>query len=180
MLIPIKSTSTRFNKQHFVEGELLLKNQVVIQDCIGMPSSGSSYTHDIQMIFVKRGTFQLSYGAHTFNVSEKQIVLLKQNISVEYKRGYSLTSKRVEFIHFHIKLDLLKEFMRFDSLAPALLNRRHAPDGFVKVKMLELLFHLSNMDRVTFSRLLDAYDHYRTNATYNMLPKKWIRPKRIE
>jgi hypothetical protein len=68
MLTTIEATSTPFNKQHFVKSELLLKNHPVIQNCIGMQSSGFWYTDDIQMLFVRRGAFQLSYGGHTFVV----------------------------------------------------------------------------------------------------------------
>ena len=122
-----------------------------------------------------------------------QIVLIKKNILVEYMPHSGFSEEEVEFIQFTIKHDLVKEFTRLaalsvtanwnettlplivqqgsgdclcymNSLYPLLTNSQPA-DGFVKIKILELFFHLSRMDKSIIACLLDVREHYRTNIT---------------
>ncbi|HTL10712.1 MAG TPA: AraC family transcriptional regulator [Chitinophagaceae bacterium] len=137
---------------------------------------------------------RVRYGNENYNVGAEQLLLLRKNILVEYQpcMGVAGEDQPLEFIQFTIKAELVKEFTKMASLniacsqAPAplvikpgerdciaymqsldtmLADEGRPADGLVKIKMLELLFHLSGTDRNIFEQLLDVREHYRTNIT---------------
>ena len=178
----------------FTQKMLMLNGYAAIQHCTGIESSGSCYTEDIQLLFIKNGILRMRYGNENFEIGKHQVALLKKNILVEYTKRAETTDEDqgVEFIQFTIKYDLVKEFTKLaalpavcmdeplpvivkqsereclaymDSLESLLTDKGKPADGLVKIKMLELFFHLSGMDKTIFEQLLDVREHYRTNIT---------------
>ncbi len=193
MLTHFSTTGNQVNEKVFTQKKLMLNGYPAIQYCTGIPCSGSWYTQDIELLFIKTGAFSVRYGNEHHEVRKHQVVLFKKNILVEYNRNYGMEEEEeVEFIRFTIKHDLVKEFTKLaalpcvcsaamlsiiikqseqeclsymNSLYPVLKDDSQPADGLVKIKMLELFFHLSSMDKTIFEHLLDVREHYRTNIT---------------
>jgi AraC family transcriptional regulator, exoenzyme S synthesis regulatory protein ExsA len=188
MLTNISKTNVRITGQK----QLMLNGYSAIQYFTGIQHSGSWYTEDIQLIFIKTGTFRMRYANTDFLVGKNQIALLKKNIWVEYPGNTTADSEQLEYIQFTIKYDLVKEFTKMMSLPvinreeqlpiiikkgelgwmsymvslePYLMEAGKPEAGLVKIKMLELFFHLSNMDKCMLEQLLDMREHFRTNIT---------------
>lgn len=192
MYTPISATNP--HAKVFMQKNLMLNGYAAIQYCTGIQSGGSSYTQDCQLLFVKNGILRLRFGNQDFEVGANQVVLLKKNILVEFQKGSTVPGDcgKPEFIQFIIKQELVREFTKLaslpgisrdeivplivreckseclaymSSLEALLLGTEKQADGLVKIKMLELFFHLSGTDKALFEQLLDLREHYRTDIT---------------
>jgi AraC family transcriptional regulator, exoenzyme S synthesis regulatory protein ExsA len=192
MLTSITTSKVRSTNQPFPQKQLMLNGYSAIQYYNGMQQSGSGYTEDIQLIFIKSGTFRMRYANTDFRIAKDQIALLKKNIWIEYPGNCPADVDQLEYIQFTIKYELVKEFTKMmslpvinreeplpvivknselgwlsyiNSLQPYLVEAGKPEAGLVKIKMLELFFHLSNMDKCMIEQLLDLREHFRTNIT---------------
>jgi AraC family transcriptional regulator, exoenzyme S synthesis regulatory protein ExsA len=175
-----------------VPTRLMLDGYSAIQYCTGNECPHSRFTEDMQLIFVKAGMLTIRHGNMDFSVGRDQMALMKKNISVEFRPIDESVMGRVEFVRFVIKEDMVKEFVKFTDLSlinrdeqlpvivkegrndclaymgslDAYLSETTRPEaGWVRVKVLELLFLLANMGKHILEQLLDIRDHYRTNIT---------------
>lgn len=172
--------------------QLTLNGHTVIQYCTSTPKTGSWYTEDTQLLFVKKGSLKLRYGKENYEIGANKLMLLKKNIWVEYPCSAAGYVDSSEYVQFTIKSDLVKDFTKLtelspvkqeehssvlikdgppswllyvNSLEPYLTKNCTAEPGLVKLKMLELLFHLSSMDKCLLEQIMDVREHYRINIT---------------
>lgn len=192
MLTTIPDTIHQTKHRQLTHQKLILNDYPAIQKFAGILDKRSWYTDDIELLFIKRGAIEFRYGNEFFVVGANQIVLLKKNILVDYLRSSGSTDEQIEFFQFTIKYDLVKDFTKLavlpgvcnettlpvvirqgggdcllymESLYPVLMNDNKPADGLVKIKMLELLFYLSRIDKSIFGCLLDVREHHRANIT---------------
>jgi AraC-like DNA-binding protein len=177
----------------FPQKKLMLNGYPAIQYCYGPHPIGSWFTDEIQVLYVKTGTFRMRYGKEEYVLQKGQVVLLKKNIHIEYlPASESLEEEKVEYIQFTIKYELVKEFTKLanltvlahsdhtpviiksaesgwfsyaGSLDPYLQQEGEPSAGLVKIKMLELFFHLAGLDKCMLEQLLEIREHFRTNIT---------------
>jgi len=164
----------------------MLNGYSAIQYYNGILPTKSIFIEDTQFIFVKKGIIRLSYGELSFEVRQRQVILLKKNILIDYACTHDL--ELVEYIRFTIKDDLVKEFIKLasiqlinpqhlipvtvnqkekewlsymDSLDPYLQQFNNHGEGLVKIKMLELLFHIADRDKCMLEQLLNIREQFR-------------------
>src|SRR6186713_1449139 len=146
-------------------------DESTIQCYKGIEQAGSAYTEDVQLLFILHGKMNMRCGNEEFVISGNQLALLKRNIWIEYTHT-SEDGNDLQYLRFTIKADLVKEFTTMStlptvksdeqpsilvvaggsgwmpyvlSLEPILLDTGRRQPGLVKIKMLELLFHLSRI-----------------------------------
>lgn len=172
--------------------QLMLNGYSAIQYCSAGLNTGSCYTEETELIFVIEGIFNMRYGNEYFEIEAHNVILVKKNIWVEYLPACNDSCNHLEYIRFTIKYELVKEFTKLAALSTveteeqmpiivkeeslgwisyvnslfAIMAEYNKPDGgLVKIKMLELLYHLYNMDKCLLEHILDVRKHFRTNIT---------------
>jgi AraC family transcriptional regulator, exoenzyme S synthesis regulatory protein ExsA len=187
--IPLQ-TDTCFSDRHAAKAQLPLAGYPAIHYCRGIPPIGSSYTEDAQLIFLLNGKLRMVCGSEALEMEANQMTFLRRNIWVEITRADG-NDEDIQYIRFTITSDLVREFSTMadlprskkdeqakmlmtsgqgwlpyvGSLEPILLENDKPQQGLIKVKMLELLFHLSRTNKYLFEQLLDIRDHFRVNIT---------------
>lgn len=165
----------------------MLNGYSAIQYYNGTMPVKSIFIEDTQLLFVKKGIIRLSYGHVRFEVKQRQVILLKKNILIDYAYTHD-DFEIVEYIRFTIKDDLVKEFIKLasiqlnnsgdlipvtvnqeekewlsymDSLEPYLQEFSNHGEGLVKIKMLELLFQIAETDKCMLEQLLNIREQFR-------------------
>ncbi len=180
------------NRQNESAKSLMLNGYIAIQHCTQQPA-GARYMEEMQLIFVKRGTFSFINGKTRFEIGEHQAAILKKNIWVEYLQTDADELRGLEYLIFTIKCDLVKEFIQLvhlpcmstgieptpvvvkqedkdwlpymESLDPFLKEYVRPQPGLIRLKLFELLFYIAGKDRDILEQILDLREHYRTNIT---------------
>lgn len=157
--------------------------------------SGSMFLEDHLLLFVLEGTYTVRYGKEEYTVAKNQMVLLKKALVVEYcKTGEPGKDNLLEYMMFFLKEDLLKEFIRMAALKSTAIDELVSvpvsvkdvderllkyvaslkpyfdePDkieeNLVRIKLLELLFDLTNADKNVLVQLLQLNQVVRKNIT---------------
>jgi AraC family transcriptional regulator, exoenzyme S synthesis regulatory protein ExsA len=161
-----------------------------IQYCREIPPPRCWYTNEMQLIFLVNGTITLTCGGENLELRANHLALLKKNIWVEMNTSRQ-DQENLQYIQFIITSDLVKEFTTISNLPlsksdghthmlmtcigqgwlayvlslETILMQHDKPQGLVKIKMLELLFHLSWTNRQLLEQLLDIREYYRVNIT---------------
>ncbi len=165
------------------ENALLLDGCSVIQQCIHfMQGSGTIYLEDHLLLFVLEGTNTLTYGRQTYVVSKNEMILMKKATSVGYqKTGNPDNDNIYDSLMFCLKDELLKEFLSMtdvkiprmegetkttvipltecliafaDSLRPYFCDPSSVNPGLLRLKIMELLFNVSECSRTMFRQIL--------------------------
>ncbi len=170
----------------------MLDGYTAIRYGMALPYAGSWYTDDITLIFVKKGTLNICYGNSSFQIDAGQIGLVRKDLLLEYLFSSAPLQQPLEYFQFTVKADLVKEFTKLtaicpsvpekseavivrnstpawlsyiESLAPYLDNEKLPASGLIRIKLMELFFHLSCIDGCMLRQLLDVREHYRANIT---------------
>ena len=153
---------------------------------------GAFYTAENRLLFVKQGAMTLLYGKKEYAVHENQVAFLKKDILVAYQAGLETGRyEKVEYIMVCLNDALIREFTKTAALpgtateqvaviveAPGTqtLHCMHSLEaylaesagwgsGFMKLKLMELLFCLANANVSILQQLLQLQAHYKPNIT---------------
>ncbi|HLO82470.1 MAG TPA: AraC family transcriptional regulator [Chitinophagaceae bacterium] len=153
----------------------------------------SSYSEENRLLIIVEGGVKLTYGRLEYEVSQHQLVFLKNSTEVECQTiGDSGENNHSEFAIFYLNDDLIKEFSKLtslapnpgfdnngimitdvhhnftkfmDSLTPYLHDSEKMDETLVKIKLLEMLFSLKQSDTRMINLLLDSKKELRPNLT---------------
>ena len=173
---------------------LKFKGEVAIQSCTNTETTGESLlVKDNMLLFVMNGSFRIRYGKDASTIKKNQMVLLKKDILIEYATtSQSDDHDNPKFIMTYFKNDLLKEFVKLsqlsvqppknpkavtidsidtrllkfmESLESYFLEPENIDEYLTKIKLLELLFNLNQVDSNILPQLMNLQPHYRTDIT---------------
>ena len=164
----------------------------IIEQCIhSMEGTGTMFLEEHILLFVLEGCNKLTYGKQTYNVGKNEMILLKKATAVKYKKeGNPENDNIYDSLMFCLKDDILKEFLikaeitvpRSDeeikttvnpmsdcliafaySLKPYFNNPTEVNPGLLRLKIMELLFDVSNDSHNTFRQILQLRQPVRTD-----------------
>jgi AraC family transcriptional regulator, exoenzyme S synthesis regulatory protein ExsA len=173
---------------------LKFNGDIAIQSCTNVETTGESLlVKDNLLLFVIDGIFQIKYGTVTYTVEKNHMALLKKDILIECKSGSQLDyHDGTKFILIYFKYDLLKEFVKLaqlsvlppkgssvvtidaldarllkfiDSLESYFIEPDSIDEYLTKIKLLELLFNLVQVERNIVPQLMDLRPHFRADIT---------------
>jgi AraC-like DNA-binding protein len=171
---------------------LKFNGEVAIQSCTGN-AANSLLAKDNMLLFVMEGTFQIRYGTSRYTIEKNHMAFLKRDILVECSTGLqSGYPSNLKFIMIYVKHDLLKEFVKLsqvtvvpshcpshvivdaidvrllkfiESLESYFPESENTEEYLTKIKLLELLFNLAQVDNNILPQLMDLRPHFRADIT---------------
>jgi AraC-like DNA-binding protein len=173
---------------------LKFNGDIAIQSCTHVETAGESLlVKDNMLLFVINGSLQIRYGAVAYTVEKNRMALLKKDILIECTSGsHPGYHDNTSFIMIYYKYDLLKEFVKIaqlsvlppkdlsavtidsvdvrllkfiDSLESYFLEPESIDEYLIKIKLLELLFNLVQVDSNIVPQLMDLRSHFRADIT---------------
>jgi AraC-like DNA-binding protein len=188
----------------FKKGSLKINEFSVIQFCYNTQSrTGTLFLKEHLLLFVLKGVYTVRFGNQTYTVRSNQMVLLQKSIVIEYeKSGEAESGYELDYLMFFLKDELLDEFVKFADLKPThspspvpvavnSVNERitgyieslepyfEKPDeiggGLVKVKTLELLFHIAEANEQFLLQFLQTKQKERTDIV-NVMEENLLNP----
>ncbi|MGE8080159.1 helix-turn-helix domain-containing protein [Peribacillus loiseleuriae] len=155
-------------------GLLKIKGLTVMGSCIYSDvKADNMYLQDHVILFVQEGIYKVRFGNQEYVVRKNEMVLLQKAIVIEYEKCGDPDSGVLDYMMFFLKDELLNEFIQmsklkhsypaalvpvtvnpvndrlqsyFASLKPYFKEPEKIEDELVKLKLLELLFDISDAD----------------------------------
>ncbi|MFJ5622799.1 helix-turn-helix domain-containing protein [Peribacillus loiseleuriae] len=155
-------------------GLLKIKGLTVMGSCIYSDvKADNMYLQDHVILFVQEGIYKVRFGNQEYVVRKNEMVLLQKAIIIEYEKCGDPDSGVLDYMMFFLKDELLNEFIQmsklkhsypaalvpvtvnpvndrlqsyFASLKPYFKEPEKIEDELVKLKLLELLFDISDAD----------------------------------
>lgn len=155
-------------------GMLKIKGLTVMGSCIYSDvKADNMYLQDHVILFVQEGIYKVRFGNQEYVVRKNEMVLLQKAIVIEYEKCGDPDSGVLDYMMFFLKDELLNEFIQmsklkhsypaalvpvtvnpvndrlqsyFASLKPYFKEPEKIEDELVKLKLLELLFDISDAD----------------------------------
>jgi AraC-like DNA-binding protein len=186
-------TRTTMLPNELLPHSLTINGRPVIQWC-RQPGllEGNLFLEEDMFFIVKEGHFNFQYGNHVYTVTKNQLAFFKKDILIQYKTAFPGSGDGgVAFYLVSLHKDVVTEYMKSVTMQPAgreegsavitsCLDQRlmqyvdslgayfgeeKPADSLVKIKLMELLFCLSQSDRALLDKVLDVRDHFRPNIT---------------
>lgn len=174
---------------------LLLDGCSVIDLCVhSMKDSGTMFLEEHVLFFVLEGRITLYYGKQTYTVAKNEMVLLKKATSVRYEKEGDIDNDYIsECLMFCLKDDLIKEFLMLEnikisrmveeiktsvypmsdcliafakSLQPYFASSSEINPGLLRLKIMELLYDVSECNKNIFRQILQLTKPVRTDIRY--------------
>ncbi len=191
----------------YLQRSLVLDGFTVVESCTHVTGkTGSMFLKEHLLLFVLQGTYVVRYGEQVYTLGKNQVLLLKKAIVVEYdKSGDPENDNLFEGMMFFLKDDLIKEFIKkvdvpvqssdeLSSISVRNVNPRllgfvqslipyfSEPDkidaGLIKLKMLEVLYGIDNMDQKLLLQLLHLKQQVRNDIS-QVLEENFMNPVSI-
>jgi AraC-like DNA-binding protein len=171
---------------------LKLNGDVAIRSCTDAGYNDSILVRDNMLLFVIDGILQIRYGTFESSIEKNHMALFKKDILLECSTSLQDGYGNVKFIMVFLKHDLLKEFVKLaqlsvlppeypsavtiesvglrllkfiDSLELYFLDTKSIDEYLTKIKLLELLFNLSQVNSNILPQLMDLRTHFRADIT---------------
>ncbi|SEJ27288.1 Helix-turn-helix domain-containing protein [Dyadobacter koreensis] len=187
--VPQGLTSAPYNQKSLKFKDLSVIESCVFSDT----RTGTMFLEDHLLLFVLEGTYKARHGREEYTVRKNQMVLLKKAVVIDYhKAAEPGQDSRVEYMMFFLKDDLLKDFIKIadikslstdesaavpvsvrevnerllkylDSLKPYFSESEKIEENLIRLKLLELLFDLTNTDQNILAQLLQLNQISRKN-----------------
>ena len=187
--VPQGLTSAPYNQKSLKFKDLSVIESCVFSDT----RTGTMFLEDHLLLFVLEGTYKARHGREEYTVRKNQMVLLKKAVVIDYHKAAELgQDSRVEYMMFFLKDDLLKDFIKIadikslstdesaavpvsvrevnerllkylDSLKPYFSESEKIEENLIRLKLLELLFDLTNTDQNILAQLLQLNQISRKN-----------------
>jgi len=155
-------------------GLLKIKGLTVIGSCCHSDVKvGNMYLQDHVILFVQEGIYKVRFGNGEYVVRKNEMVILQKAIVIEYEKYGDSNSGLLDYMLFFLKDELLNEFIKMSklnhsypaaivpvtvnpvndrlqsyiaSLKPYFKEPEKIGDELVKLKLLELLFNILDVD----------------------------------
>ncbi|MDY5238650.1 AraC family transcriptional regulator [Bacteroides helcogenes] len=176
-------------------GTLLMDGCSVIEQCIhNMECKGTMFLQEHMLIFMLEGIIVLNHGKQTYTVRKNEMILLRKSTSIQFEMiGDASNDNIYDGTMICIKDELLKEFVKTtDVKMPHIageitasvnpMNERlitfirslkpyfNAPSpvspALLKLKIMELLFDVSECSQHTFRQILQLLQPVRANIRH--------------
>ncbi|WP_454191307.1 helix-turn-helix domain-containing protein [Paenibacillus sp. Marseille-Q7038] len=176
------------------KGSLHQNGFTVITFCLHTQGKkGAFFLKDHLLLFVKSGIYTVRFNEREYTVRSNEMIFIHKSTLIEYEKSGELGSNyTLDYMMFFLNDKLLEEFVQFadlklitpvndfipvsiipvneltqsyfESLQPYLEKSGNVSDGLVKVKMMELLFHLADSNERFLYQLL----HSKNNENHNI------------
>jgi len=174
------------------QNSLTLDGCSVIESCVhSMKGVGTMFLEEHLLLFVLGGKITFYYGKQAYTVSKNEMILLKKATSVRYeKEGAPDNDNIYESLMFCLTDKLIKEFLsltdikvpRMDeevktavypmtdcliafanSLQPYFIDPASVNPGLLRLKIMELLYDVSECSKNVFRQILQLRQPVRTD-----------------
>lgn len=158
------------------------------------PIQGSTFLDDNLLVFVLHGTMDIRHGSLEYRVENNELAFLRKDRLVEISTSPSRSGEpaKSEYLMISLKPDLVKEFLKLAELKIPSLNEpqtiktgginprlmgcvnsfktfissgQKVGENLIKIKILELLFHLADTEQTILEQVLDLREQFRANIT---------------
>lgn len=191
------------------QGSLQQNGISVISFCLHTQGKkGSYFLKDHLLLFIKSGTYTVRFNHREYTVRSNEMVFLHKSILIDYdKSGEAHSEYKLDYIMFFLSEELLAEFTQlaqiktvhttndivpvmvlpihhltrtyFDSLEPYFDNSDQVTDGLVKVKLMELLFHLIESNEQFVYQLLQP-NRSEHNHIQKIMEENYTKPVSLQ
>ncbi|ATF13371.1 AraC family transcriptional regulator [Brevibacillus brevis X23] len=170
-------------KTDFKIGSLKMKGISVIDFCFDAEATtGTMFLKDHLLLIVLQGVYTIRYGDQVYKVRSNEMMFLQKSIAIEFEKSGELDSgDGLNGLMFFLKEEILDDFIKLgdikptypespvpvsvnpvntcileyvESLEPYFDNPDEIVEGLVKVKVMELLFHVIDANEQISSQLL--------------------------
>ncbi len=156
------------------KGSLKLEGMSVIEFCFYTQGiKGAFFLQDHLLLIVKSGVYTVRFGDQAYTMRSNEMMLIHKSIGVEYeKTGEPDSDYILDYMMFFLNEKIVDEFLTFaglkpiylvndvvpitifpindrigsyiESLKPYFNNPDEVIEGLVRVKLMELLFHIAD------------------------------------
>jgi AraC-like DNA-binding protein len=163
--------------------DLKLNGLSIVESCTHTQRrQGAMYLEDHMLLVILEGQMKITHGNSEYNVRKNEIVLLNKAIQIDYdKTGNPQKDNIFNSLMFFLKDEFLYDFIKlakigsvqtaevakvtvkpvnqrirafFDSVVPFFAEPENIDGPLVRLKMLELLYNLSNTDKNLLRQVL--------------------------
>ncbi len=181
-----------FTSDPFCQASLKLDGFSVVESCIhSMGGHGTMYLEEHLLLLVLEGAETLTYGKQKYTVGNNEMIFLKKSSFVKYKKqGNPKNDNIYDSLMFFLKDDLLKDFLTManlklghvegeikttvnpmnecliafaESLKPYFNNPSTINQGLLRLKILELLYNISDCSKNMFRQILQLKNPVRAD-----------------
>ncbi|MDR2919886.1 MAG: AraC family transcriptional regulator [Tannerella sp.] len=174
------------------QNSLVLDGCSVIDSCVhSMKGVGTMFLEEHLLLFILEGKITFYYGKQSYTVRKNEMILLKKATSVRYeKEGDADNDHIFESLMFCMKDDLIKEFLTMsnvkvpqmdeevktsvcamsdcliafaNSLHPYFKDPSSVNPGLLRLKIMELLYDVSECSKNMFRQILQLRKPIRTD-----------------
>lgn len=184
------------------QGSLKQNGLSVIQFCLHTQgTTGSFFLKDHMLLFVISGVYTVRFKDQEYTVRSDEMVFLHKSIRIDYiKSGEPGSEFMLDYMMFFLNESMLEEFVQFSgfkqtscvnqitpvsiipvneltrfyiaSLKPYFENPDKVQDGLVRLKFMELLFHLAQANEQFLHQLLQP--NHNQNSTFGKIMEENI------
>ncbi|MBB5638974.1 AraC-like DNA-binding protein [Pedobacter cryoconitis] len=178
------------------QNSLVLDECTVIEQCIHhVEEQGTMYLEEHVLFFILEGSVTLTYGKQTCQIGKNEMILLKKATAVHYeKKGSPDLNAIYHGVIFSIKDVLIKSFLAsvekitpketeevaesgvypmteclitfLESLKPYFHDSSGVYPGQLRLKMMEMLYHMAIGNPAMFQQILQIYQPLRTEIRH--------------
>ena len=175
------------------QGSLKQNGLSVIKFCLHTQgTTGSYFLKDHMLLFVKSGVYTVQFKNQEYTVRSNEMVFLHKSIRIDYiKSGEPGSEFMLDYMMFFLNEKMLEEFVQFSgfkpgytvtgitpvsimqvneltrsyiaSLKPYFENPDEVKDGLIRLKFMELLFHLAHTNDHFLYQLLQPNTERNSN-----------------
>ncbi|MFC9708726.1 helix-turn-helix domain-containing protein [Paenibacillus sp. NPDC056933] len=177
------------------QGSLKQNGLSIIKFCLHTHgTTGSYFLKDHLLLFVKSGIYTVRFGDQEYTVRSNEMVFLHKSIRIDYeKSGEPGSEFKLDYMMFFLNENILEEFVRFsgykpmypvnelvpvsiitvnpftqayiESLKPYFESPDEVSDGLVRLKFMELLYHLADSNNHFLLELLQPGHNKNSNIS---------------
>lgn len=165
---------------------------------------GTYFLKDHLLLYVKTGIYTVRFRDREYTVRNNEMVFLHKSILIEYDKSGEPDSEYIlDYMMFFLNENVLQEFVQFadvkpiypvsdfvpvsiipvnaltktyfDSLQPYFYNSDPISDGLVKVKLMELLFHLTDSNKKLLYQMLQP-DSQENTSIDKIMEENFLNP----
>lgn len=172
---------------------LKLKGMSVIEFSYHTKSRrGSYFLKDHLLLIVRSGVYTLRFGERTYIVRSNELMFIHKSIAIEFeKQGDPNFNYAIDYMMVFLNDTIVEEFLKFagtkqlypmddvipvtvlpindrirsyiESLKPYIEDAEEVSEGLVKIKLMELLFHVADSNERFLYQLMKPMNKDRSN-----------------
>lgn len=153
---------------------------------------GSYFLKDHLLLVVRSGIYTLRFGDRTFTVRSNEMMFIHQSIAIQFeKKGDPNFNYNIDYMMVFLNNQIVDEFLKFaeikpvylvdevppvtvfpvnerirsyiESLKPYIENPEEYNEGLVRIKLMELLFHVTDSNERFIYQIMQRMNKDRRN-----------------